>query len=170
MPLGDGIRYNVAKISRVERERFRDAILALNAKSYPGARGDSPVGGVTYWFKQDEIHQATHVHRGPAFLTWHRELCNRFEALLREVDPQLSLHYWDWTTDPGSLFTSDFMGQPRGTAKDPWLTAGFYNPNAANQRDNTGNPFDPPGALERQVVGGTPNLGISDAQILSAET
>src|SRR5207247_11011862 len=45
---------------------------------------------------------------------------NRIEALLRLVDPQLSLHYWDWTTDPRhqidsdgndfSLFTPDFMG------------------------------------------------------------
>src|SRR5262249_40340199 len=44
------------------------------------------------------------------FLPWHRELCNRFEALLRKVDPQLSLHYWDWTTDPRGLFTAQFMG------------------------------------------------------------
>ena len=48
----------------------------------------SPAGGVSYWFKQDEIHELMHVHafppwRGIAFLTWHRELCNRLEALLR---------------------------------------------------------------------------------------
>ena len=49
---------------------------------------------------------------------------NRLEALIRQINPQLSLHYWDWTQDPraipnanlgggttGSLnlFTSDFM-------------------------------------------------------------
>ena len=113
MALGDGIRRNVATISQEERNLLRDAFIALNRDPrfvYPGQRNDlvrdasgtivHGAGGVTYWFKQDEIHQATHVHGGPAFLTWHRELCNRIEAVLREVDPQLSLHYWDWTTDP----------------------------------------------------------------------
>jgi hypothetical protein len=79
---------------------------------------------VSYWFKQDEIHDGTHVHVCPAFLPWHRELINRFEAMLREIDPELSLHYWDWTADPQALtdsdgntlnlFTSDFMGNAVG--------------------------------------------------------
>jgi acylphosphatase len=125
MPIGDGIRRNVAHISQAERDRLRNAILTLNTtKFYPD--------GVSYWDKQDQIHEATHVHGGPAFLPWHRELCNRFEALLREVDPQLSLHYWDWTTDPrnspnGSggttnLFTTGangFMGSASGLAGPP---------------------------------------------------
>jgi hypothetical protein len=86
--------------------------------------------GATYWDKQEQIHKSAHaggqdVHAGPAFLPWHRELCNRLEALIREVDPALSLHYWDWTTDPtsplgGSLFTSDFMGQAHGNAGAPF--------------------------------------------------
>src|SRR5262249_29309429 len=153
MPLGDGIRYNVAKITKPERDRFRDAIIALNRKSYPGGRADTPPGGVTYWFKQDEIHQATHVHGGPAFLTWHREMCNRFEASLREVDPDVSLHYWDWSTDPRKspngaggffdIFTTDFMGSDQGPAGDPWLSAGFYNPTADPFRsDDDFNPDD----------------------------
>jgi hypothetical protein len=99
MTMGDGIRRNVAMISQEERRRLRDAFIALNrSRFYPGNRNDIPAGGVSYWFKQDEIHQSTHVHsfppwRGIAFLPWHRELCNRLEALLREVDPVLSLHY-----------------------------------------------------------------------------
>jgi hypothetical protein len=56
--------------------------------------------GVSFWDKQDQIHQATHVHGGPAFIPWHRELVNRYEALLKEVDPTVALHYWDWRTDP----------------------------------------------------------------------
>lgn len=67
-------------------------------------------GGVSHWFKQDEIHQATHVHGGPEFLPWHRELVNRFEIMLRQVDSRLSLHYWDFNDDPGPLFTDSFMG------------------------------------------------------------
>ena len=40
MALGDGIRRNVATISQAERDRLRDAIIALNHKSYPGQRND----------------------------------------------------------------------------------------------------------------------------------
>lgn len=65
-----------------------------------------------------------------SFLPWHRELCNRLEALLREVDPKVSLHYWDFTTDPRAsdngiggttnLFTDDFMGNDDGDVSAPF--------------------------------------------------
>jgi hypothetical protein len=157
MALGDGIRRNIATVSKEERDRFRDAIISLQTQQrYPGQRSDSPVGGVTYWFKQDEIHANTHVHNCPAFLPWHRELINRFEALLRLVDPELSLHYWDWTTDPSWMFTPDLMGNGNGDAGAPWLSAGFYNPAATPCRspdefDPNNNPFDPPCSLTRQL-------------------
>src|SRR5262245_65631187 len=112
MAIGDGIRRNVAKISQGERDRFIYAILALDTtKLYPD--------GVTYWDKQEDIHKNAHaagqdVHGGPAFLPWHRVLIGRLEALLREADPSVSLHYWDWTTDPrasdnGSGGTCDLL-------------------------------------------------------------
>lgn len=127
MALGDGVRRNIAHVSTYERQRFRDAIVALNSRYYPD--------GISKWAKQNEIHKATStwagndhshhnrdVHREPVFLPWHRELCNRFELLLREVDATLSLHYWDWTEDPRKasngtggtvdLFTEQFMGKP----------------------------------------------------------
>jgi Common central domain of tyrosinase/Repeat of unknown function (DUF5648) len=124
MALGDGIRRNVATISQEERDRFINAVLTLDSlKIYPD--------GVTYWDKQEETHKNAHaagqdVHAGPAFVPWHRELCNRLEGLLREVDPLLSLHYWDWTTDPrvasggrAALFTANFMGRADGNAGAP---------------------------------------------------
>ena len=92
--LGDGIRRDLATVSKEERDLLRDAILQLNKVFYSpaGSRADFPAGHVSYWFKQDEIHQSSHVHGCPAFLPWHRDLCNRFEALLRTIDPRLSLH------------------------------------------------------------------------------
>ncbi len=123
MPAGDGVRRNVAQISADERNRLRDAFIALDTtKMFPD--------GVTFWDKQEQIHKSAHaggqdVHSGPGFLPWHRELCNRFEAMLRQVDPTLSLHYWDWTTDPTSLaaganlFSADFMGAAHGDAGPP---------------------------------------------------
>jgi Common central domain of tyrosinase len=200
MTLGDGIRRNVATISKEERDKLRDAIIALNHKFYLGKRDDAIVGGVSYWFKQDEIHQATHVHGGPAFLPWHRELCNRFEILLREADPLVSLHYWDWNTDPShinsavgdsggdkadgggsssggftNLFTPDFMGSDNGPAGEPWLSAGFYNPDAIPYRGEFpfdlahSNPFDPPMKLTREKKDGSPIFRYPDVKIIQAE-
>ena len=184
MALGDGIRRNIAHVSSQERERFRDAIVELQSRLYPGARDDPIPGGVSEWFKQDEIHQATHVHGGPAFLPWHRELCNRFEALLRAVDPELSLHYWDWTADPRAasdgqggtvdLFTADFMGGSSGDAGEPWLSAGLYDPGADpfradNPFDPNNNPADPPRTLIRNVSAGPPPASLeTDGQIVGS--
>lgn len=100
-----------------ERTRLKNAILELDKRMYND--------GVSWWDKQDKIHESTHVHNGPAFLTWHRELVNRYENLLREIDPTIKLHYWDWTTDPRTansvnLFTNGFMGISNGGVTDPF--------------------------------------------------
>jgi len=121
MTIGDGIRRDIAKVSDNERNRFIAAIVKLDTtKFFPD--------GVSYWDKQEEIHKNAHfhgvdVHSGPAFISWHRVIVNRLEQLLREVDPGLSLHYWDWTTDPrvapaggAALFTPAFMGNSNGDA------------------------------------------------------
>ncbi|MDQ4015987.1 MAG: tyrosinase family protein [Thermoproteota archaeon] len=177
MPIGDGIRRNILTVSAVERQRLRNAILALQQKKYPGNRTDSPPGGVSYWFKQDEIHQATHVHGGPEFLPWHRELVNRFEQSIREIDPELSLHYWDWNTDPHPLFTSDFMGNTNGDAGAPWLGK-IYDPGADPAREDTGNPADLHRTLTRDLQAGAPTIDPpgspsdwpNDVDILAAPT
>ncbi|MCX5302706.1 tyrosinase family protein [Streptomyces sp. NBC_00160] len=157
-----------------EVEALIKAIKDLNTRPYPGSRGDYPAGGVTLWFKQDEIHQATHVHGGPEFLPWHRELCNRFEQLLRSVDPRLSLHYWDWRTDPAPLFTPLTWGSAKGDVGEPWLSARFYVPGADPFRGEDAfevehaNPFDPPRSLTREVTGGVPQLAFTDEEIIGS--
>jgi hypothetical protein len=73
MALGDGIRRNIAHVDPTERALLRAAIIEMHTNPlyrYPGSRGDTPPGGVSWWFKQDEIHQATHVHGGPEFVPW----------------------------------------------------------------------------------------------------
>jgi hypothetical protein len=160
--LGDGVRRSLATVSKAERDLFIDAVKRLNQLYYPGSRPDFPAGRVSYWFKQDEIHQGTHVHHVPAFLPWHREMCNRFEASLRSVHPQLSLHYWDWNLDPShmldpggnviNLFDSDFMGNADaavngGAVGEPLLSAGFYVPTAvgdAFRDDSSPHPINKP--------------------------
>jgi len=85
----------------------------------------------------------------------------------------LSLYYWDWTTDPNSLFTSNFMGNPNSDAGDPWLSAGFYVPGASpyrsdNEFDPNNNPFDPPRDITRFVGTGAPNTPAQDAAVVNA--
>jgi len=192
MTLGDGIRRNIAHIDPAERALLRDAFLELNRRFFPGTRADSPPGGVTWWFKQDEIHQATHVHGTSEFVPWHRELVNRLEETLRQINPQLSMHYWDWTQDPrnisnanlgggttGSLnlFTPDFMGYggtadqvigpPWQNATAPYRSDGFYVPGAAPDRDSSDNPADPPASVVRHVAG-SPASPSGDDDILNA--
>jgi hypothetical protein len=125
MALGDGIRRNVALVSQAERDLLLDAFLKLDTtKFYPD--------GVSYWDKQEDIHKNAHfhgvdVHAGPAFIPWHRVIVNRLEELLRQIHPEISLHYWDWTTDPrvaaggrAALFTPNFMGGTGNPAGPPF--------------------------------------------------
>ena len=86
------IRRNIAHLTPAERQAYIDAVLQADLHAFPG--------GVSYWDKQDEIHQSTHNHGGNSFLPWHRELVNRYEALLQQSNPDVALHYWDWTKDP----------------------------------------------------------------------
>lgn len=185
MALGDGIRRNIASVDPAERALLRDALVQLNHRFFLGSRTDTPAGGVSWWFKQDDIHQATHVHRGPEFIPWHRVIVNRMEELIRQINPQLSLHYWDWTQDPTAipsanlgggttgtlnLFTPDFMGYGGSTPApvgDPWLSAGYYVPGASPHRDVSNNPADPPQSLNRSVDG-SPASAADDTAILGA--
>lgn len=117
-------RKNAATATPDERTAYVQAIVdagTVAAFRFPDA--------VSYWHKQQQVHRFGPAYRhgvppvsSPAFLPWHREFINRYEALLREVNPLVKLLYWDWTTDPANstggfnFFTSTFMGASgRGT-------------------------------------------------------
>jgi Common central domain of tyrosinase len=208
MALGDGIRRNIASVDPAERTLLRNALMKMNTLKWNGKRDDVieglPIsehtaavhlhgvvsGGVTWWFKQDEIHTVTHVHNGPEFLPWHRLLVNWFEGLLRVIDPRLSLHYWDWTQDPRkilhanlgdghtgelNLFTDDFMGYGGSTPKPigpKWEAAGFYNERANPARtgpfDPNYNPADTPKVVRRSI-NGSPATEAGDRAIIAAD-
>lgn len=140
MALGDGIRRNIAQISTEERNLFVAAIRQMDNPAssfvFPNNFGNEAAdasGNITYWDMMEQIHKDGHahgldVHAGPAFIPWHRAIVNHMEELLRQVDPRLSLHYWDWTTDP-RVATADsvailgpggFMGSDNGDAGVPF--------------------------------------------------
>src|SRR5688500_6866271 len=100
MALGDGIRRNIASVDPAERALLRDALMELNVRRFDGERADPVCGAVTRRCMQVYIAADTHVHGGTEFLTWHREIVNRFEGLLRQIDSRMSMHYWICTQDP----------------------------------------------------------------------
>ncbi len=114
-------RRNAQAATAAERSAFRDALLDIQTN--PARRFSD---GVPYWRKQDTIHATGGAQHGvPAFFPWHREMVNRFETLLRESNPRVTLLYWDWTSDPRvgtNLFTTGaggFMGSGSGTVGAP---------------------------------------------------
>jgi hypothetical protein len=78
--------------------------------------------GVQYWYKQNAEHYFVaekylngptlpssggaspvfSAHGSDGFWPWHREFMSRYETLLRQADPTVTLFYWDWTTNPRS--------------------------------------------------------------------
>lgn len=61
------------------------------------------------------------------------------------------------------------MGSAHGLAKQPWLDAGFYDPDTPDHRDATGNPADPPVEITRNVGASGPLVGqAEDQQALDA--
>lgn len=162
------VRRNIAHLSAAERQAYVDAVLQADLHAF--------ADGVSYWDKQDQIHQSTHNHGDNSFIPWHRELVNRYEALLRQSNPDVALHYWDWTEDPRAA--SDGQG---GTVDltDPSLFGSFagmlngalaslHNGGTlAGSREDTGDPADPPQSVQRSAAGGNPGIA-SDQTIITA--
>jgi hypothetical protein len=172
-------RRNVASLTQEERDEYLQAILQLKATYYAA---DS----VSWWDKQDQIHQGTHVHGTPDFMPWHREFVNRYENLLRTIDPKIRIPYWDWTTDANNsygvdLFTDTFMGSDTGRAGKPF-DAFDTNYDCSKARQGldynclggiscAGQPVDfrlPPQVIERNVMPGVPPDMDADTVILNS--
>lgn len=163
------IRRNVAHLSAAERQAYAEALRDVDVQAY--------ADGVSYWDKQDQIHEGTHNHNGNSFIPWHRELVNRFEKLIQQVNPDMALHYWDWTQDPRAaddgqggvvdLMTDDTFGTASG------MVAGTLAPlhnggNAAGARPTFGGPFTlPPVEITRGCAPGAPPVA-SDADIIGS--
>ncbi|MEV6235762.1 tyrosinase family protein [Lentzea sp. NPDC051838] len=162
------VRRNIAHLTAAERQAYIDAVLQADLHTFSD--------GVSYWDKQDEIHQSTHNHGGNSFVPWHRELVNRYEALLQQSNPDVALHYWDWTEDPraasdgqgGTVDLSDttLFGTMNGMMNG--ALAGLHNGGVlAGSREATGNPADPPQSVQRSASAGAPPAA-DDATIITS--
>lgn len=57
----------------------------------------------------DHPLMAGHVHNKAQFFPWHRLFLLKFENLLREVDPSVTLPYWDWSLSHKSPWRSSTL-------------------------------------------------------------
>ena len=54
-------------------------------------------GLIASFAREHDRYFTNGIHRGPAFLPWHRHFLLRMEAELRNFDARVVLPYWDWT-------------------------------------------------------------------------
>ncbi|MEM8670319.1 MAG: tyrosinase family protein [Planctomycetota bacterium] len=87
---GQTVRRDITTLSSDELTEYRDAWRAIQSNGefnrLAGFHG-CPLG--LCHREQD----------GPIFLPWHREYLLRLEQALQAVNPDVALHYWDWTSD-----------------------------------------------------------------------
>ena len=115
------VRRNARDLSADEKRAFTDAVLTLKEKPSPWDSSVNAYDQFVLWHR-DAFHcDLMAAHMGPAFFPWHRQFLLLFEDQLREVDPSVTLPYWDWTVDDATdsyLWQDDFMGGTGVAAED----------------------------------------------------
>lgn len=104
------VRKNANDLSSGERGRFLAALRAFRNRSSGG------------FIMFQEIHRLAasiandQGHGQPAFLPWHRAFLLHVERELQEIDPSVTLPYWNWDEAAPNVFTADFIGAGSGSA------------------------------------------------------
>jgi tyrosinase len=93
------VRKNINFLTPEELQRFRCAIAQM--KSLDQYQQDERSFG--YWAR---IHASQCQHSWEQFLTWHRAYLYYFEQRLQDVDPTVTLPYWDWAADRDNVVAS----------------------------------------------------------------
>ena len=93
------VRKNVKCLTPDELQRFRSAVAQM--KSLDMYEQDERSFG--YWAR---IHASQCQHSWEEFLTWHRAYLYFFEQRLQDIDPTVTLPYWDWSADRENVITS----------------------------------------------------------------
>jgi tyrosinase len=92
-------RKNVNFLTADELGRLRTAIAKM--KSLDTFTSDER--SFAYWAR---IHAEQCQHGWEEFLTWHRLYLYFFELQLQDIDPTVTLPYWDWAADAANLALS----------------------------------------------------------------
>ncbi|KAH3771304.1 hypothetical protein DPMN_172618 [Dreissena polymorpha] len=109
-PSGYRVRRDIRVLSVTERHKLFRAFNVLYKT------------GVLARFGRLHGIQTLRKHSGASFLPWHRVFTAAVEEKLREIDPEVSLPYWDFTMDTylplpseSIMWSSCFVGNGNGT-------------------------------------------------------
>jgi hypothetical protein len=107
LPSGYYVRKNENTLSSSEIDNFVNAVKTLKTTFNPGS-----TLSIYDQFVQEhyDSFSSGQAHGGPAFLAWHREYLLQFEQALQQVNPTVTIPYWDFTVPSSSLWTTKFMG------------------------------------------------------------
>lgn len=107
------VRQNISEMSTAEVNRLRKAIEGMLER--PDNRGYQFFAG---WHGVPlEICQ----HHNPYFLPWHRGYLYHFELALQEVDPGVTIPWWNWMDESG--IPSAYKVRKVGKKKNPLASA-----------------------------------------------
>ncbi|MFL5802981.1 MAG: tyrosinase family protein [Roseiflexaceae bacterium] len=94
------VRKNIANLTPDELERFRRAIKTMQCyDDYQQYDQRS----FRYWA---DIHANNCQHGWEQFLSWHRLYLYNFEQQIQDIDPTVTLPYWDWPQDRDDVLAS----------------------------------------------------------------
>ena len=85
-------RKEIRDLSNKEIEEFVNGFKALNKKII---KDKTLLDDLALFHKK----YAFNIHFTPVFLPWHREFIRELEKELEDINPNITLPYWDWTKD-----------------------------------------------------------------------
>lgn len=127
------VRRDAKTLSAAEKKAFTDAVLAIKAKPSPWTPELSVYDQFVVWHREAFECDLMAAHMGPAFFPWHRAFLRLFEQQLQEIDPNVSLPYWDWTADQeidSYLWQDDLMGGDGDPDRNYAVTTGPFRQEA----------------------------------------
>ncbi|KIF71706.1 tyrosinase [Streptomyces sp. AcH 505] len=117
-------RKNQRNLTAAERRSFVGAILELKRRG----RYEDFVQTHTEFYVPDAENGLRAAHMTPSFFPWHRRFLLEFEGALREIDPKVTVPYWDWTVDrtpAAALWSEDFLGGTGRSSDQQVMTGPF---------------------------------------------